>query len=275
MRARAIILAAGTGTRLRPLTDDRPKCLVELLGASLLDRQTRVLKACGVHDIYVVAGHLSERIKEQGYRMLMNADYASTNMVTTLFCAQELMNGDSDLVVTYGDIVYEASVLEALLACKAPMCLAVDRAWRRYWQARMNDPLKDAETLRLDERGYIRDLGKKPSSYDEIEGQYLGLIRIRADCTQQMAEAYGRMDRRAKYDGKPFPQMFMTSFIQHLIDIGWPVQAVPIDNGWLEVDTMQDLRCYEELQRKGELQKFYMADELEGVYRGVDRAARS
>jgi len=53
--------------------------------------------------------------------------------------------------------------------------------WKRYWDLRFKDPLSDAETLIFDDKGYITELGKKPVSYDQIKGQYTGLIKVRAD----------------------------------------------------------------------------------------------
>ncbi len=250
---RAVILAAGQGTRLRPLTDDRPKCLVELGGVALLDRQVAVLRAAGIEEIVLVGGYRAEMLEGRGCRVLRNSDHDSTNMVFTLFCAREVMRGDTDLVVSYGDIVYEPRVLSALLASAAPVSVAVDRQWRRYWALRMADPLADAETLKLDPSGRITELGKKPSSLEEIEGQYMGLFKVRADRVEALAATYAEMDREATYDGKDFRNMYMTSFLQYLIDRGWIVQSVPVDGGWLETDTRADLDLYEDLLRRGRL----------------------
>ena len=239
--ARAIILAAGMGTRLRPLTDTRPKCLVELAGRPLLDRQLDALRAAGVEDIHIVGGYLAEQLERPGLTRHLNPDYASTNMVHTLFCAEPALTGDQDLLIAYGDIVYEPGIVQQMLACDAPLCLAVDLAWRDYWQARMEDPLADAETLKLTPEGHVRELGRKPQSYADIEGQYIGLIKVRADHVRRLGEIRNAMDREARYDGKDFANMFMTSFLQHLIDIGIPLRAVPIRNGWLEVDAPEDL----------------------------------
>lgn len=263
---KAVILAAGVGSRLRPLTDARPKCLVELFGISLLDRQMGVLNACGIKDVHVVAGYRSEQLRARGYPVVINPAYESTNMVHTLFCARDLMTADADLLIAYGDIVYEARVLESILSCTASVCVAVDRAWRRYWAIRMDDPLADAETLKLDKQGYVTEIGKKPTGYDDIEGQYIGLIKVRADQVPRLVWEYDRMDRARRYDGKTFAQMFMTSFLQHLIDNGWPVRAVPIENGWLEVDTLLDLERYEALERIGELRRFYASGGGDGAH---------
>lgn len=250
---KAIILAAGQGTRLRPLTDDRPKCLVELAGSSLLDHNLRAFRAAGVTDIAVIGGYRADSLPTEKIELVVNPKFAETNMVTTLFCARRLINSGTDIIIGYGDCIYEPRVLAEVVASKAPVALAIDRQWRRYWEKRMDDPLSDAETLKLDGNMQVTELGKKPSGYEQIEGQYMGLFKIRADHAARISEVYDAIDRAAIYDGKNFDNMYMTSFLQHLIDIGWRVQSVPVDNGWLEVDTPEDLRLYEELRNKGKL----------------------
>ena len=99
----------------------------------------------------------------------------------------------------------------------------------------------DAETLKLVDGDRVVELGKKPQGYDDIQGQYTGLIKIRADHVAQLPEVWRAMNREAIYDGKDFENMYMTSFIQHLIDSGWEARAAFIDNGWAEVDCQADL----------------------------------
>ena len=120
----------------------------------------------------------------------------------------------------------------------------------------MDDPLEDAETLKLDRKGLILELGKTPSSYKEIEGQYLGLIKIRADHVEKFKNVYERINPKASYDGQEKPQMYMTSFIQYLIDTGWAVQSVPINSGWLEVDTRSELQMYNRMFADNSLGEF-------------------
>jgi len=253
---RAIILAAGQGSRLRPHTDDRPKCMVELLGKPLLHRQLDVMKSAGITDIVVVGGYRADRLDLQGAKQVHNARYAETNMVSTLFCAESFMSDDQDLLISYADIVYEQRVLTTVLECGAPLCVAVDRQWRRFWQARMDDPLSDAETLKLQDGSRIVELGRKPRSYDDIQGQYMGLMKVRADHVSALRQVYHSMDQQAMYDGKDFDNMYMTGFLQHLIDRGWEARAAFTDNGWLEVDTVADLAQYHRFHAEGSLQRF-------------------
>lgn len=238
---KAIILAAGKGTRLRPLTDDKPKCLVELAGKPLLEHQLTTLRAGGVDDIHIVGGYRSEQLDRPGVTLHINERYAETNMVNTLFAAEAVMTGDTDLIISYGDIVYEPRVLAALKTVDAPIGLVVDREWQRYWAARMDDPLSDAETLKLTDGDRLVELGKKPQSYDEIQGQYIGLIKVRADYVEHLAEIWRAMDRDVTYDGKKYDNMYMTSFIQHLINSGVEVRAAFIKGGWAEIDCQRDL----------------------------------
>lgn len=238
---KVIILAAGQGTRLRPLTNERPKCLVELQGTPLLDHQLTVLKAVGITDLNVVAGYLEHCIERPGLKKFLNPDFASTNMVSTLFCAADLMTGEEDIIITYGDVVYEERVIRSLMDSEAPISLTVDLEWRRYWQARMEDPLADAETLRLKDGNRIVELGKKPESYDDIQGQYMGLIKVRADQVLAFRKFWQDMDRSKMLDGKDFDNMFMTTFLQQLIDNGWDTRAVFTNNGWMEIDAPEDL----------------------------------
>jgi L-glutamine-phosphate cytidylyltransferase len=236
---KAIILAAGQGARLRPLTNDRPKCMVSYQGRPLIEHVVQALRANGVSDIVAVRGYKPEALRCQGLRFYDNPRYFETNMVHTLFCADRELEGD--VIISYSDIVYSTKVIRKLLDVSADVAVVIDRDWRRLWQERMDDPLDDAETLRLDSRGNIIELGKPARSYDEIEGQYIGLIKVSSAAWPRLRAFYANLDRGANYDGKNFENMYMTSFIQAVIDRLMPVKAVPINGGWLEIDAPSDL----------------------------------
>ncbi len=237
---RAIILAAGEGQRLRPLTLDRPKCLVEYRKKPIIDYQIETMRECGIRDIVLIKGYRQETLERPGVRYVVNRDYATTNMVWTLFCAESLFN--EDLLISYGDILYGSSILKPLLESKDDFAVTVSMNWKELWLKRMEDPLKDAETMKIDEKGCIRELGKKPRSYDEIQGQYMGLFKIRKGLLPAIKKIYHEADKNAIYDGKNYRNMYMTSFIQLLIDKGIPVKAVKVTGEWLEIDHLDDLK---------------------------------
>ena len=258
---RALILAAGQGTRLYPLTHDRPKCLIDLCGRSLLSQQVQALQACGITDIHIVTGYLKEQIEALGFSTSFNSRFHATNMVESVFSAMAFLEQGGDLIIAYGDIVYEPENLARLLACDHEMAIMVDRKWFDLWSLRFENPREDAETLILDNEGYIVELGKKLENYHSAHGQYTGLIKIRNEKVKDFIAFYQNLDREALYDGQNFDTMYLTSFIQRLIDSGWKVKACLVDSGWLEVDSIGDLETYERLQRKGDLVRFYKLGE--------------
>lgn len=255
----AIILAAGQGTRLRPLTDDRPKCLVELVGRPLLARQLDVLHASGVDDITVIGGYRADQLAAYPIKLAINLVFDRTNMVSSLFVADDLIRdaSDGDLLIVYGDIVFERRVLEAVRAAQGDLVVAVDTGWQKYWELRMDDPLDDAETLKIGTDGHLVELGRKPVSLDDIQGQYIGCIKVPSSRRQAFSEHWHALDRTAHYDGKDFDNMYMTSFIQSLIDSGWAATPAYINHGWLEVDTVEDLALYERMATEGTLGDYY------------------
>lgn len=240
---KALILAAGTGTRLRPFTERMPKCLVEFRGRPLLDYTLEALTSVGVSDVIVVGGHeieVLQRYCSSRARVISNPHYASTNMVESLFCAEQEMT--EDLLVIYGDIVFVPGVLTTLLACQDRAAVPINLAWRKLWELRMEDPLKDAETLKVNSRGMLVEIGKKPSSYEDIEGQYMGILLLRKESLSSVRRFYHSLPRDEQYDGRSFKQMFMTTFIQRLIESGFEFRAIPVHGGWVEIDSVEDLR---------------------------------
>ncbi|MGB6087783.1 NTP transferase domain-containing protein [Parvibaculum sp.] len=257
---KVIFLAAGQGTRLRPLTDDRPKCMVPFLGKPLIERDIETLRLCGVNDILVIGGYRAEKLEGLGVEIVLNPRFETTNMVQTLFSARAHFPTDTGLIISYGDIVYQPPLVRALIESDAPVSVVIDKDWRDLWERRFDDPLSDAETLRLDETGRLIEIGRKPKSYDEIEGQYIGLIKIRRDHIPVMCDLFDRLDRSATYDGQSFDNMYMTTFIQRMIDTGLDVRAVPVHGGWFEIDSVEDLNVYEEWQRSGTMGNRAVAD---------------
>jgi choline kinase len=253
---RAIILAAGEGTRLRPHTLDRPKCLVPLAGRPLLDWQVDTLRSAGIDDITLVTGYRAETLVATGLRTIHNPRFADTNMVASLMCARSLFDGADDVLIAYGDILYERRVIEALAASPAPMAIAVNRDWLPLWQLRMDDPLADAETLRMDAAGHVTELGRRPKSLSEVEAQYMGLIGVSAAFAPRLVATYDALDPAGPYEGRDRDHMFMTAFLQHVIDHVSPVTAVPCDGGWIEIDTSEELAIFERLHAAGQLQRF-------------------
>lgn len=253
---RAVILAAGRGSRLHPYTENCPKCLTELAGRTLIGAQIDTLRGAGVEDIIIVTGYLSEMLALPGTRQLKNARWAETNMVGSLFCAEDLF--DDDLIVTYGDIVYEPRIIKALLGSPYQTSVIVDRQWRSLWELRFEDPLQDVETLRLSPSGKILEIGQIASSYDEIDAQYIGLMRFRGDGVEALKRSYAHIGDipRPWMKKRSLENAYVTDLLMEMILTGKDVRAVPISGGWLEVDTVHDYKTYTDLAKRGLLHAY-------------------
>mgnify|MGYP000182033117 CR=1 FL=1 len=150
--------------------------------------------------------------------------------------------------------------LQKVLACDGEIVLMIDEKWEDLWRLRLENPLDDAETLIMDVNGFVTELGKKPDNYERIQGQYTGLIKLRGNKINDFISFHQKMDRNIHYDGKDCENMYMTSFLQLLINVGWQVKAAIVNNGWLEIDTVDDLEQYERMFEKHELDPFYRAE---------------
>jgi L-glutamine-phosphate cytidylyltransferase len=254
---RAIILAAGRGSRLQAHTDARPKCLTELGGMSLIDRQLAVLRGARVDDIVIATGYRAGMLDLPGTRQVHNPDWETTNMVETLFRTEELF-GD-DMIVSYSDIVYEPRVLDAVLSSSHDVSVVVDRRWRKYWEHRFADPLSDAESLRLDARGCITEIGNPVTEIDDVQAQYIGLMRFQGSGIAALKRARGNFDavRRPWMDRRPVSRAYMTDLLMEMVLIGIPVHAIPIDGGWLEIDTVSDFESADAMFADGSITKFF------------------
>ena len=265
-KMKAIILAAGQGQRLRPLTNDKPKCMVKLFGKSLLEWQIDVFRKLDIKDISVVTGYKKELISIDDVKFYHNSDFENTNMVETLFCAEKEFDDTS--IISYGDIIFETSILQKLIESKEEFSIIVDKRWRDYWEIRNEDPLEDTESLRMDKSGHITSIGQKVSDISEIQAQYIGLMKFQGDATNIIKKFYLEMKEKAKSGNNPlnsnipFEKSYMTDLLYGLVKKGIKLKSVPIENGWLELDTINDYEIYNNMNKNGSLSKIIDLEKL-------------
>ena len=236
---KAIILAAGRGSRMKDLTEERPKCLVELRGKSLLDWQLDSLRAAGIDEIAIVTGYQRERLANRGLVEFHNARWAKTNMVSSLACALTWLQAEP-CIVSYSDIFYSPLAVKSLMACSASLAVTYDPNWLQLWTQRFGDPLLDAETFRLTAEHNLKEIGNKPKLVHEVEGQYMGLLRFTPEGWSEMLRI------RAGLNSEQCDKMHMTGTLQKVIDAGRVnIAAVPYTGEWGEVDSAADLASYQ------------------------------
>ena len=106
---KAIIIAAGIGSRLGDLTKDLPKPLVDVNGKSILQRQIEIFNKFGIDEIFIVTGYKHDKIKFSNVSYIYNSEYQQTEQIGSLMKARNQISGD--LIISFGDILFEEKIL--------------------------------------------------------------------------------------------------------------------------------------------------------------------
>jgi choline kinase len=238
---KAVILAAGVGSRLAPLTDDRPKPLVPVAGKPLLLRTLDRLAAVGIdgRDAIVVAGYREDVLRGalaaagRSATVVSNPRHADWNNFWSLYAAREAVAGDSFLMID-GDVLFDAAVLPRMLAAPGPAAMSIDVR-----------PDLDAETMKVvadGAGGRIRAISKKLDPRTAL-GEYVGLTRIDAPFAAAVFT-----ELRALAD-EGLTDCYYEDAYQRLAQRGeGPFIAVDVaDCTTIEIDDLADLRRAEAL----------------------------
>lgn len=249
---RAVIIAAGSGKSLLPLTQDRPTCMLDIKGRTVLERQLETLRASGVHEVAVVRGYRKDTLSAPGVRWYDNDGFDETGELTSLFAAEPELHGR--VLFLYSDILFERTVLEKVLRAPGDIVLAVDRAWmdQRDRLLPLAKPVDLVVTSDPPPSGH-RSLGDDASDRlvrisprlapDAATGEFIGLALFSARGTDLLREAYARV-RAARpapfHDADSVATASFCDMIQDLVDAGHPVTCASTYKGWLEIDTFED-----------------------------------
>jgi phosphoenolpyruvate phosphomutase len=245
---RAIVLAAGFEPELLPLTADRPKTMLEIRGRTILERQVEALGRSGIRDVVVVRGYRKEQVTVAGARFVDNDRYAETGELYSLFQAEVELDGP--VVLLYGDIIFDAAILEKLLRSRADIAVVVDRTFPDACRAGLPLPqgpldLVVTETspngrrfVPPEEGSRILRIGPEVRP-EEAHGEFIGMAMFSAAGAEALRKVHAEL---AAAHAEGLERASITHVLQALIDRGQPVAAIDIHKGWTEVDTFEDYR---------------------------------
>jgi len=229
---KAIILSAGQGRRLLPLTERVPKCILPVRGRPLIAWQIDTLARCGIEDITVVVGfgaesveaRLAELYGPRRIRTLYNPFFASTDNLVSCWVARAEMQ--QDFLLLNGDTLFEAAVLERLLtAPEHPITLAVSR----------KDSYDDDDMKVIRDGDRLVHVGKK-LALDQVNAESIGMMTFRGEGPRLFREAIERALRTPEAQ-----KQWYLSLIDALAERGVVfTQPIPAP-GWTEVDSPADL----------------------------------
>ncbi len=238
---RAIILAAGRGSRMKHLTSDKPKCLLEVNGKRLLEHQFEAITKAGIRSVAIVTGYKQELIKLPGVELIHNERWAETNMVSSLVCADNWLQEDT-CIISYSDIFYDSSAISSLMENQNELAITYDPNWAGLWEKRFENPLDDAETFQFDEKNFLTEIGGRPKTLEDIQGQYMGLLRFMPKAWEEITAIRNNLKNTIK------DKMHMTGLLQRVILAGrLNIKAIPYMGNWGEVDSEDDLNVYNKI----------------------------
>jgi len=238
---RGIVLAATRGGALGPLTEDKPKCMVEIQGQPLLRRLTRSLRQSGVRDVAVVRGYAKDAVDLPNLTYIDNDAFETTGEAASLATAIDRLTGNT--VIAYGDILFRRYILDALVETEGDIVLAVDGMWRERTDRSENSGRDLVRCSRPFSPSFIEDdpilfegIVADANDADDCTGEWIGIARL----SKKGAELVRKELEAMKSDGTLETADLATLFAR-LADAGNAPHVHYVAGHWLDVNDAFDL----------------------------------
>ena len=239
---KAIIIGAGRGARLMPLTEDDPKCFAPIAGRRIVDWNLDSLRGGGLAEIVFIGGWQIDKIRREypTLEFVHNVRWERNNILASLMYARDHMA--DGFVCSYADILYRASIVTRLMEHPGDIVLAVDTDWRNRYQHRSAHPEDDAEKVRV-AGDRVLEVNRHIPSH-EAHGEYIGVAKFTAAGAAVFCEHFDRVFR--EFDGRPFRESasvekaYLIHLFQHMIEAGVAFSKVDTHGDYMEIDTTED-----------------------------------
>ncbi len=248
----AVIPAAGDHrfqSDLNGVLKDRPICMLEIGGKTLIDRQMDSLRSCGVQDILVMGGYSSEKIKLDGAKLLNNPDYEKNGVAHTLMLAKDWIK--TKCLMLYSDIIFDRNILERLLKSPHEITLVIDRAYRtlpprdkRLDLVIAQEPSNgNGRKLGQDFFRSIQKIGRKLEKQN-ANYEFIGMAFFQEKGLRLLfhawKEALKKFQGKRFYESESVEKADFNDLIQYLIEQGHTVHGLEIEHGWSEIHSLED-----------------------------------
>ena len=253
---KAIIVAAGTGSRLGELAKDTPKSLLDVNGQSILERQISVFKKLGISDITVIIGPHTEKFTFKNISFIQDKNYLEHDILSSLMLAHSIMY--DDVIVSYGDVIFDEHVLQPLINFKGSIGLGIDLNWEKNYGGSKLELKKEATTVQIknnmctkivDRRELAKSKIKGDLKYSNYErqklGEFVGLMRLSKHGSTIFIKRYEELINShigSFHEAPSISQAYFTDMLQELIDNDTEILPIAVQGKWCEIDTIEDLK---------------------------------
>lgn len=234
---RGLVLAASKGD-FGDLVKDKPKAMLRLRGKPILSWHADAFRRQGIREIGAVRGYRKEAVDLPNIQYFDNDRYAETGELASLYAARQFLEGE--LVIAYGDIVFDDFILGNLLKQKGEITIAVDSAWKLRGRA---DERRDLVVTSgtYDPLGRssceLRSMGSA-SNVDEVSGEWIGLLALQPEATKRVVAL---LDKLAKDEPQLLRTADLPTLLNRLVQSGETVTVVHSYGHWHDLDEQKDL----------------------------------
>ena len=242
---KAIILAAGMGLRLGELTKELPKPLIDVNGKSIIERQISSFRKAGIDDIVLVIGHFAEKYSFKNVKYVNGKKSFSHDILYSLIEAKSEMI--DDVIISYGDIIFEDSIVQALLNSKNGISLAIDLKWEKMYQNKSKNLVDKVSNVFIENNqitkiGYKENLGEPDK---KTVGEFIGLAKFSKKTIGDFLKIYLELEKshNGKFHESPsVKEGIITDMLQEFIDRNYVLNPIFISGKRCEIDTVDDLK---------------------------------
>ena len=241
---KAIFIAAGEGLRLENITKDLPKPLVDVNGKSIIERQISLLRKNSVNDIVVITGYKKEKFTFKNIEYVHNPNFREQEQTGSLMVARSKIVGD--ILIMFGDILFDEIILQQMLDSKGDIVIAVDKNWEKSYEERHDNPKSEADKVLIKDGKVIQISAKNIEvNNDNDVGELLGLIKLSMKGSKILIEQYEKLENSHTgkfHDAVSLKKAKFVDLLQELISLGTIITPVSIKGKWCEIDTPYDLK---------------------------------
>ncbi len=235
----AVVLAATRGRGLEAVTTDRPKVMLPIAGKPLLRRLGDSFKKESINEITVVGGYRADAIDTAGIKLAINERYAETGELASLGCALE--DVESDVLISYGDLLFRSYVLRGLVESSADFAVVVDSSPGGL----SNRTVRDfAYCSRNDDRGLFgtpvllqRVAGESTSAGAPAQGRWIGMLKVSRQGLPKLKAVFAELRTRGDFDTLDMPAL-----LNALIEGGTAIEVIYVHGHWRGVNDLEDFR---------------------------------
>ena len=245
---KAIIIAAGDGSRLGNLTKDLPKSLVDVNGKSIIERQISTFKKNGIDEIIVIIGPNKDKFQLNDVEYIFDKNFHEHEQLGSLMAAGK--HFQNDIVISFGDVIVDNKIMKQIVESTYDIGVAIDLKWKKNYENRTQHPKSEAD-LALIKSNKLTKIKKNLDYVENYQlGEFLGIVKLSDDGCKLLLKRYNEIrndDNGRFHDAESSTKAYLTDMIQELIDSKIEIKPIFISGKWCEIDTIEDLKSAKDM----------------------------